>query len=283
MANNALLELAILALSVGAGAFGAILGLGGGVVIVPTLTLIFGVPIHYAIGASIISVIATSSGAAATYVRDHITNIRVAMLLEVGTTLGALSGALLSPYVKAQYLYVLFAVIMVYSAGAMLRKRKQDLLAPEASSPLARRLKLASTYPDGTLKRAVPYGVTGVQLAFVLMLGAGLLSALLGIGSGALKVPAMDSAMRLPIKVSSATSNFMIGVTGAASAGHYYMSGLILPFLAAPVALGVIAGSWVGTKIMMRLSSLWIRRIFIVVLLLIAVEMGLKAAGVNVR
>ena len=277
MASNSLVVAALLVIGVAAGIFGAILGLGGGIIIVPVLTLVFGLPIHYAVGASVISIIATSSGAAAAYVRDHVTNIRVAMLLEVGTTVGALSGALLSPYVEPKYLYLLFTGVMIYSAANMLRKRKDHLIAPSESSPLAKRLKLASSYPDALLGKEVDYGVKGVKFSVTLMLAAGCLSALLGIGSGVLKVPAMDGAMRLPIKVSSATSNFMIGVTGAASAGHYYMRGDLLPFIAAATALGVIAGSWVGSKLMMRMSPVWIRRIFILVLCVVAIQMGFKA------
>lgn len=277
MAHNSLVVAALLVIGIAAGIFGALLGLGGGIIIVPLLTLIFGLPIQYAVGASVISIIATSSGAAAAYVRDHITNIRVAMLLEVGTTIGALGGALLSSYVEPKYLYLLFTFIMVYSALNMLKKRKDHLITPAESSPLAKRLKLASSYPDALLGRDVEYGVTRVKFAVTLMLAAGCLSALLGIGSGVLKVPAMDGAMRLPIKVSSATSNFMIGVTGAASAGHYYMRGDLVPFVAGPIAVGVIGGSWIGSRLMMRMSPVWIRRIFVVVLCVVAIQMGLKA------
>lgn len=277
MSHNAVFELTLFLISIIAGIFGSILGLGGGIVIVPALTLLFGVPIRYAVGASIVSVIATSSGAAATYVRDHITNIRLAMILEVATTVGALGGAVLSPYVPAKVLFLLFAAIMLYSAAMMARPRKQDALAPENSDSWAKRLRLPSEYPDKQLGRTIAYGVTHVPIGWTAMLFAGVISALLGIGSGALKVPAMDSAMRLPIKVSSATSNFMIGVTAAASAGAYYMRGEILPFLAAPVALGVIAGSWFGTRIMMRLKSTWIRKAFVVVLLIVALQMVIRA------
>jgi uncharacterized membrane protein YfcA len=283
MANDVVFELAILAIAVIAGMFGSILGLGGGVVVVPALTLGCGVPIRYAIGASIIAVIATSCGAAATYVRDHITNIRVAMLLEMATSLGALGGALVSDRLPPRLLYALFAATMVYSAVTMFRGRKAKAISREASSLLARRLQLDSDYPDPAEGGTIAYGVTGVPLAFTLMIGAGVISALLGIGSGSLKVPAMDSAMHLPIKVSSATSNFMIGVTAAASAGNYYMRGDIVPFLAAPVALGVLLGAWIGTHLMMRMSGVWIRRCFVAILLVIAVEMGLNAAGYAVR
>jgi len=276
-------ELFLLLVSGGAGVIGAILGLGGGVIIVPILTLGLGINIRYAIGASIVSVIATSSGAAATYVKDHVTNIRVAMLLEVATSVGALVGALLSTHLPEQFLYVIFSGILLYSAWIMMKKR-HDAIAPLSDADYwSRRFRLSSSYPDRALGREVSYAVTHVPLGFSLMLGAGVISGLLGIGSGGLKVPAMDSAMKLPIKVSSATSNFMIGVTAAASAGAYYMRGDILPLLAAPVALGVLAGSWLGTHIMMRLHSQKIRAMFIFFLLIIAIQMGLRAFGVQVR
>jgi uncharacterized membrane protein YfcA len=282
LSSPAHFELVLLLISIGAGIFGAILGLGGGVIIVPALTLIFGINIRYAVGASIVSVIATSSGAAATYVRDHITNVRLALLLEVATTLGALGGAILAPYVPARIIFLIFAAILFYSAGMMFRQRGAAGLAKEGDV-WSRRLKLNSTYPDAALGREVSYAVTQVPLGFSLMAGAGVISGLLGIGSGALKVPAMDTAMRLPIKVSSATSNFMIGVTAAASAGAYYMRGDILPMLAAPVAIGVLLGSWAGTRVMMKLKSTQVRKLFMFVLLVIAIEMGLKAFGVEVR
>ncbi len=279
--SPALLLLGIFLISTVAGTLGAILGLGGGIIIVPVLTIGLGVPIQYAVGASIISVIATSSGAAATYVRDHISNIRVAMLLEVATSAGALGGAFLSTLLPARFLFGLFSLLMVYSAAIMLRKRSSETIPPEDSDSLAILLNLPSSYPDPQLKRVVHYGVQRVPFAFIVMIGAGVLSALLGIGSGSLKVPAMDAAMRLPIKVSTATSNFMMGVTAAASAGAYYMRGEIPPRLAAPVALGVLLGSWFGVKLMLRMKGALIRKIFVVVLLVTAVEMALKAFGMR--
>jgi uncharacterized protein len=279
LASPPVFEAVLFLLSIVAGVFGSILGLGGGIVIVPVLTLLFGVDIHYAVGASIISTIATSSGAAATYVRDHITNVRVAILLEVATTVGALTGAMLSPHVPPQGLYLLFSVILLLSALSMFRRRKREQHIAHCDDIWSRRLKLRSSYFDKAMGQRVEYAVTRVRFGFSLMLLAGLLSALLGIGSGVLKVPAMDSAMRLPIKVSSATSNFMIGVTAAASAGAYYMRGDIIPFLAAPVALGVIFGSFLGTRIMSRMNNQRIRQLFLGVLLVVAVEMAMKAFG----
>jgi uncharacterized membrane protein YfcA len=271
-------ELTILAISFIAGTLGSILGIGGGVIIVPALTIGFGVNIRYAIGASIVSVIATSSGAAATYVKDHITNIRVAMFLEIATTIGALGGALLAAYISPKLLYWIFSAILIYSAYSMVRKHGEEHPLLKGDH-WAEKLKLNSSYPDQG--KEIAYAITNVPVGFVLMLGAGLISGLLGIGSGALKVPAMDGAMKIPIKVSSATSNFMIGVTAAASAGAYYMRGDILPILAAPVAFGVLLGSLLGTRLMMGLPNRKLRQIFIVVLVVIAIEMGLKAQGIG--
>jgi len=250
--------------------------------VIPVLTLGLGIDIRYAIGASIVSVIATSSGAAATYVKDHVTNIRVAMLLEVATTVGALCGVLGSAFISTRWLYLLFALILLYSAYSMGKPSRQNRPHPSQGDKWADRLKLHSSYPDRATGKEIDYLVTGVPLGFVLMLGAGMISGLLGIGSGALKVPAMDGAMKLPIQVSSATSNFMIGVTAAASAGAYYMHGDIIPLLAAPVALGVLFGSFFGPRFMMVLPARKIRQLFILVLVFIALEMGLKSFGVNV-
>ncbi|MEO5970140.1 MAG: sulfite exporter TauE/SafE family protein [Bdellovibrionia bacterium] len=266
-----------------AGALGSILGLGGGVIVIPVLTLGLGVNIRYAIGASIVSVIATSSGAAATYVKDHITNIRVAMLLEVATTIGALCGVLASAFISTQWLYLVFSLILLYSAYSMGKQSRQNRAPLKQGDKWADKLKLHSSYPDLATGKEVHYSVTGVPLGFTLMMGAGVISGLLGIGSGALKVPAMDGAMKLPIKVSSATSNFMIGVTAAASAGAYYMRGDIIPLLAAPVALGVLFGSLFGTRLMMQMPTKKIRQMFVFVLVFIALQMGLKAFGVSIR
>jgi uncharacterized membrane protein YfcA len=262
---------------------GSILGLGGGVIVIPALTLILGVNIRYAIGASIVSVIATSSGAAATYVKDHVTNIRVAMLLEVATTIGALCGVYFSSSIATQWLYLIFAFILLYSAYSMSKQGRANRRPLTQGDYWADRLKLHSSYPDVTTGKEVHYFVSGVPLGFALMAGAGVISGMLGIGSGALKVPAMDGAMKLPIKVSSATSNFMIGVTAAASAGAYYVRGDIIPLLAAPVALGVFCGSIFGTRLMMNLPAKKIRVLFITVLVMIALQMGFKAFGVSFR
>lgn len=270
----------IFSISIFAGALGAILGLGGGIVVIPALTLLFGVDIRHAIGASIVSVIATSSGAAARYVRDHMTNIRLAIFLEVATTTGAICGAVISSYFESRYLFFLFSALLLHSAYMMWRRGAQEKLeagaSPGIGHPWSHKLQLNSHYPDFHLGKDVNYLVENVPLGFIYMFGAGILSALLGIGSGILKVLAMDSAMKLPIKVSSATSNFMIGVTAAASAGAYYMKGDILPEIAAPVSLGVLVGSFLGAHYMNKMKNHWIRTIFIFVLLIVSIQMVMK-------
>jgi uncharacterized membrane protein YfcA len=264
--------LVVFAISLAAGGLGSLLGLGGGIVVIPALTLGLGVDIRLAIGASIVSVIATSSGAAAAYVRERMTNLRVAMFLEIGTATGAITGAFLAGVVATRWLYIVFGSLMAYSALAMLVKRSHAH-ATVPDSPLADRLRLHSQYYDEALGQEVPYRVTGAARGLGLMYAAGTVSGLLGIGSGALKVPAMDLAMRLPIKVSTATSNFMIGVTAAASAGIYFARGDIDPFIAGPVAVGVVAGATVGSRLLGRLHSTTIRTVFVVVLVWVSGQM----------
>lgn len=263
-------------ISIFAGALGSLLGLGGGIIVIPCLTLLLGVDIRYAIGASIVSVIATSSGAAAAYVRERITNLRVAMVLEIGTTLGALSGAYLAGRISVHWLYIIFGLVMCYSAAAMARKRSQVVSDDGRPAPWADYLRLHDSYYDQALDREVVYRVVRTRIGLFLMYVAGMVSGLLGIGSGVLKVPAMDLAMRLPIKASTATSNFMIGVTAAASAGIYFMRGYINPFIAAPVAAGVLVGAVVGSRLLGRIHSASIRIIFVVVLVYVSVQMLLK-------
>ncbi|HUJ14496.1 MAG TPA: sulfite exporter TauE/SafE family protein [Thermoanaerobaculia bacterium] len=259
-------------ISIAAGFLGSLLGLGGGMIVVPALTLLLHVDIRLAIGASIVSVIATSSGAAAAYVRDRLANIRVAMFLELGTTLGAITGAFLAGVIHPRYLYILFGVILGYSAIAMLRGRKRG---EEAVVPgtWTRVLRLKSSYFDDAAGEEIEYQPVRARVGLALMYIAGTVSGLLGIGSGALKVPAMDLAMELPIKVSTATSNFMIGVTAAASAGVYFSRGQIDPFIAAPVAVGVLAGAFAGSHTLGRIGSRSVRMVFVIVLVLIALEM----------
>lgn len=268
-------------ISIIAGFLGALLGLGGGIIITPALTLLLGIDIKYAIGASIVSVIATSSGAAIAYVRDRITNLRIGMFLEVATTTGAITGALIAGLISTHYLYIIFGLLLLYSAIAMIQRAHEELPGEVVAHPLADKLRLNGEYFDKTLNRQVKYNVGGVLGGFGMMYVAGTISGLLGIGSGVFKVMAMDLFMKLPFKVSTATSNFMIGVTAAASAGVYLMRGDIDPKIAGPVALGVLVGATVGTKVMEKLRSATIRRIFIPILIYIALQMLAKGWGVN--
>ncbi|HEY5311297.1 MAG TPA: sulfite exporter TauE/SafE family protein [Pirellulales bacterium] len=256
--------------SLAAGFLGALTGLGGGVVIVPMLTLVFGVDLHYAIGASLVSVIATSSGAAAAYVREGYSNIRVGMFLEIATTLGALGGAYLSGIIPPAAIAVVFGLVLLYSAWASLRQHEMQSGA-QRPDWLATRLRLDSSYP--TPHGPQTYHVSGVVSGFGLMGVAGVLSGLLGIGSGAVKVLAMDRAMKLPFKVSTTTSNFMIGVTAAASAGVYLNRGYIDPVLAMPVMLGVLLGALCGARLLAGAQVRVLRMMFAAVIFALAVEM----------
>ena len=260
-------------ISLGAGVLGSLLGLGGGIIVIPVLTLLVGIDIRYAVGASIVSVIATSSGAAAAYVREHLTNLRVAMFLELATTAGALTGAFLAGVIGGRALYLLFGLILGYSAFQMFRKRNETSHGPVPPDAWADALRLHGEYYDEAAGTTVAYRVTHTGLGVALMYGAGIVSGLLGIGSGALKVPAMDLAMRLPIKVSSATSNFMIGVTAAASAGVYFMRGDIDPFVTAPVAAGVLLGATLGSRLLGKLESRVLRGVFVGVLCWVSLQM----------
>ena len=275
-ASPILFFLLVIAASSVAGLLGSLVGLGGGIFVVPLLTLAFGLPIELAVGASIVSVIATSSGAAAAYVRDRLTNLRVGMFLEIATTLGALSGALVAGFAPAAVLYLVFGLVLLASAAPLVLRLGEDIPQGVQNDRLADTLALASSYPDRQLGMEVPYQVTRVPLGFGLMYVAGAVSGLLGIGSGSFKVVAMDTIMRLPMKVSTTTSNFMIGVTAAASAGIYFARGDIRPLVAAPVALGVLAGAVVGAKVLPHLKTATIKKIFLVLLVGAAVEMLLR-------
>ncbi len=254
-----------------AGFLGALTGLGGGVVIVPVLALVLGVDIKYAIGASLVSVIATSSGAAAAYVREGYSNIRVGMLLEIATTVGAVGGAILAVHVTTHVIAIVFGLVLLQAAYQSLFKSAPESVVPTESDALGKRLRLGGTYPlDGTRQE---YGVRNVPAGFGLMFGAGTLSGLLGIGSGALKVIAMDRTMKIPFKVSTTTSNFMIGVTAAASAGVYLSRGYIDPRVAMPVMLGVLIGALVGAKVLVQARVRTLRIIFGCVVLALAIEM----------
>lgn len=266
----------------GASALGGVLGMASGIFIVPILTLLFGIDIHVAIGASIVSVIACSCGSAALLLKGRLTNIRLAIVLETATTFGALTGVFLIGIVSTSVLYGLFAAILAVSAKQMLARRREvtDVSAPNLKS-WASLLRLHSSFPDHASGQEVPYQVGRVPLGLALMYGAGVISALLGIGSGVLKIPAMDTALRLPIKVSSATSNFMIGVTAAASAGAYFVRGDIDIGIAGPIALGSVVGALVGARLLMGLPADKVRVFFVIVLALLAVQMLLSALGVQ--
>ncbi len=248
-----------------AGLFGSLVGVGGGIIVVPALTLIFGVPIHFAIGASIVSVIATSNGAAASYVKRGIANLRVAMLLEVATASGAIVGALLAGRAQPRVLFVLFGLTLLYVVWSMLRKRTAAQLEIPPDR-IADRLRLHGSYFDDSEQKQIHYRVARTPFGFAVSGIAGLLSGLLGIGGGAIKVPAMHLAMGMPLKVCTATSNFMIGVTAAASAMVYFMRGDVSPFIAAPVASGVLLGAMAGSQLMTRLRNNWIKTLFLIVL-----------------
>jgi hypothetical protein len=256
-------------ISVLAGLLGALTGLGGGVVIVPALALLFHIDLRYAIGASLISVIATSSGTAVSYVREGFSNVRIGMFLEVATTLGAVGGAYLTARISTHAIGIIFGITLLYSAWSGLRNPQDHI--HHGQDKLAEKLKLTGDYP--TEKGRQAYVAQNVPAGFGIMFVAGILSGLLGIGSGAVKVLAMDHAMKLPFKVSTTTSNFMIGVTAAASAGIYLGRGYIAPGLAAPVMLGVLAGSLAGARLLVRMRVPILRVIFAVVIVALGVEM----------
>jgi uncharacterized membrane protein YfcA len=276
---SALVPVLIFLASIAAGLLGSLVGLGGGVLIVPLLTLVFKLPIAFAIGASIISVIGTSSGAAAAYVRDRLTNLRIGMFLEIATTIGAISGAFLVRVLAPDLLNIIFGVILLVSAAPLVVEIGEDTPQGVTNDRLANRLHLAGSYPDQQLGKEVAYQVTRTPWGLAMMYVAGLISGLLGIGNGTFKVIALDSLMRLPIKVSTTTSNFMIGVTAAASAGIYFSRGDIPPLVAAPVALGILVGALVGARLLARISNAVLRLIFLVVLLVSAIEMLLHGVG----
>ncbi len=252
-----------------AGLVGSLTGLGGGVVVIPLLTLVFQVDIRYAIGAALLASIANSSGAASAYVKEGITNIRLGMFLEIATTIGAVIGAVLAVYTPTNTIAILFGVILLFSAAMTLRRKNQEALTE--GSRLADVLKLNGSYP--TKNGEVHYKLKNVGAGFSIMTVAGVLSGLLGIGSGALKVLAMDSAMRIPFKVSTTTSNFMIGVTAAASAVVYLQRGYMDPAIAFPVVLGVLGGAFTGSKLLTRMDPKVLKYIFCVAITFVAVEM----------
>ena len=244
--------------ALGTSMLGGVLGMASGIFIVPILTMFARIDIHTAVGASLVSVIACSCASAAPFLKERLTDIRLAILLETATTAGALCGVFLAGLIPAKYLFFLFAFILLLSAQQMLARRREAAPQRDVSHPV----------------RRVPLGMT-------LMYGAGLISALLGIGSGVLKIPAMDTALRLPIKVSSATSNFMIGVTAAASAAAYFARGEIITAVAAPIALGSVAGAVLGARILIAVPAQRLRLMFIGILVMLAAQMMLAAFGIQ--
>jgi uncharacterized protein len=269
----------LILVSIVAGIFGSIVGLGGAVVTTPVLTILLGVDVHFAIGASIVSIIGTSSGAASTYVKDQITNLRVGMFLEIASTSGAIVGAAVAVYADSFLLKIVFGSILAISLVPTLMKIGEDIPKNPELKGLSKRLGLTGAYsePNGTV---VTYNATGPKAGLFGTAVAGLLSGLLGIGGGAFKVLSMDLAMKLPMKVSTATSNFMIGVTAAASAGIYFARGDVNPLIIAPVALGILLGATIGARYLVRARNPTIRKIFAVVLAFAALEMVLSAFGI---
>lgn len=265
----------------GAGVVGAILGLGGGMLLVPILTIFYGVDMHYAMGASIVSVIATSSGAAAAYLGTGLSNIRIGLFLVLATTSGALTGAALAGVVPVRVLQLILGLALSYSALATVRQLNVELPEGLPNDRLAMRFGLEGAYYDLRLAQEVKYRAANVRGGFAAMFGAGVLSGLLGIGSGAFKVLAMDYFMRLPMKVSTATSNFMIGITAAASAGVYFARGDIHPLIVTPVAVGILAGAYVGSHVMAKMRNATVRKAFLPVIVYLALSMILRGLGVT--
>jgi uncharacterized protein len=273
--------LALTGTAIAAGCIGAILGLGGGILLVPVLTMFFGVSLKYAMGASIVSVIATSSGAAARYLRSRLSNMRLGLFLVLATTTGAITGAHLAGVVPTRWLEAILGLALAYSAFATSRQLGVELPEEVPENRWARRLGHEGTYHDPRLDAGVSYRATRVGWGFVAMYGAGVLSGLLGVGSGAFKVLALDSLMQVPMKVSTATSNFMIGITAAASAGVYFTRGDVHPLIATPVALGVLVGANLGTRLMTQMRNTTVRKAFLPVLVYLAAAMLLRSQGIH--
>lgn len=275
-----LFDVAVAAASFFAGMIGAMIGLGGGIIITPLLVLGFGIDMRYAMGAALCSVIATSSGAAAAYLRDGISNMQIGMFLCIATTIGAVCGAMLAVVLDQSLLAIIFGVALLLTVALSLGKRSEGMVPPDDSDPLAKSLRLPGTFPSD--RGPVSYGVASVVPGFIVMWVAGVLSGLLGIGSGAFKVVAMDQIMRIPFKVTTATSNFMIGVTAAASVGIYLKKGYLDPALVAPVALGVLAGAFAGARLLTVVPVKLLRGIFLVAVTVIAVQMIARGMGISI-
>lgn len=282
-----MIETALLLLFLGviSGTLGSLLGIGGGMIVIPVLTVMVGLPIRYAIGASVIAVIATSSGATIAYLRDDLLNLRIAMFLEIATTIGAITGAILTGIIHPLWLETIFGLFLLYSCFNMIQKLwgkgKANQTIVVHPDQWANKLKLNGSYYDKVSMSQNDYEVTHVPGGFAMMYGAGLASGLLGIGSGVFKVIAMDTIMKMPLKPSSATSNLMMGVTAAASATVYFFDGAIKPEIAAPLALGILVGAAIGTRIMQRIQPRVLRIIFVPILFYMGLQMFLKGFGVT--
>ena len=274
--------LIIFLVSIVAGFVGALLGLGGGVLIIPFLTLVEGVPVPLAVGASIVSVVATSSASAATYVQDHLTNLRLGMFLEIGTVAGAITGAFVSVFLPASALFILFGIILLYATMVMIRARGIDFPANVRPDKTSRILALGSQYEDHSLNRVVKYEVTRTPLTVFIGFFAGIVSGLLGVGGGIINVPTMNLVSKIPVKVASATSNFIIGVTAAASASVYLLRGDVHPLLAAPLIIGVAGGALLGTKVLKVTPPTRVKVAFGILLAAISLLMILKGFSLPV-
>lgn len=266
--------------AVSAGLLGSLTGLGGGVVIIPLLTLGFGVPMHYAVGASLISVIGTSSGAAVAFVKEGFTNMRIGMFLEIATTIGAVVGALVSGILNPNTIGIIFASILLLTVVLNLRG-KEDHQEPLVKGSLEHKLKLYGTFPDKGVVKS--YSARNTIPGFFMMIFAGAMSGLLGIGSGALKVLAMDNMMKLPFKVSTTTSNFMIGVTAVASSLIYFQRGEIIPYIAAPVLVGIVVGSFIGSKTLMASKTKKLKVFFAIVITALSIYMMYNGIANNFK
>lgn len=260
-----------------AGIVGSLTGLGGATVLVPVLTLFYGIPIIFATGASLVSTIATSAGSASAYTKQKITNVKIGIGLEIATTAGAIVGSLTAVYVYSNsfdwVIYIIFGLVLLISLIPTVQRGKYEeppLKPPDWSTKL---FQLVGSYFDKRLGRKISY--TGIRwwLAEIIMFFAGLISGLLGIGSGALKVLGMDWAMNLPMKVTTTTSNFMIGITAATGSSIYWYEGYIQVFIAAATAIGVLIGSFIGAKILMRITNKNVRWIFFTILSFLGIEM----------
>jgi uncharacterized membrane protein YfcA len=266
----------IFLVSIAAGLVGALFGLGGGVLVIPFLTLVEGIPVEFAVAASIVSVVATSSASAATYVQDHLTNMRLGMFLEIGTVAGALTGAYVAAFFRGPnswVLFILFGLLLIYASAMMISERKADIPSGVIPDALARTLRLGGEYKDHSSGETVRYEVTRTPHTLGISYIAGIVSGLLGVGGGVIKVPTMNLLSRIPVKVASATSNFMIGVTAAASASVYFLRGEVHPLLAGPLMIGVVAGAAVGTRLLRRTPPTTVKVLFAVLLIFISINM----------